>query len=346
MMRLILLLISALLLCSQKTQAEETSINWYGSVLMRHELEDGHFSKEKRDRLRLIAQGGIKYQLSKRWKLTTGLSTGLKNKQNIPAITIARFNQQKLPDRDIYIDRLFAQYNGSSFKASIGKQPWQMVEVTDMFWDRHLKPIGLTLIANTGGTDTLIGAYLKPLDGNSATVGSLMLIQYVKPIDWLGLSWEVSPALVNFTGQEHRIYAKKDTQWDNLLAKIAIKAQNGRYKLGIDYSRSIDSDHTLADYQDQNNALAVELKVGSLKKPGHWLTQIRFFYVQRFGVISEFAQNATSRAATSNFKAIDLRVRRKMSPNWWLGSRFSITQSLKGQTFKDNRFRIEAQYKF
>jgi len=82
---------------------------------------------------------------------------------------------------------------------------------------------------------------------------------------------------------------------------------------GADIGKSMEnSEHfPLADFSDQKNSYAIELRHGALKPVGGLLTQLRVFKVERYGVVGEFAQNAVSRFATNNLKGWDLRIRKK-----------------------------------
>lgn len=66
----------------------------------------------------------------------------------------------------------------------------------------------------------------------------------------------------------------------------------------------------------------------------------------KYAVVGEFAQNAVARYATNNIEGWDLRVRKKMSPKWWLGMRYSDTEAIVGSEQQGKRFRIEAKYNF
>ena len=76
------------------------------------------------------------------------------------------------------------------------------------------------------------------------------------------------------------------------------------------------------------------------------MIQLKYLHVERFAVVTEFAQNASSRFATSNFKGWDLRIRHKLFENLWLGGRLAKTQRLVGQPEQSVRFRLETKYTF
>ena len=68
--------------------------------------------------------------------------------------------------------------------------------------------------------------------------------------------------------------------------------------------------------------------------------------MERFSVVTEFAQNASSRFATSNFKGWDLRIRHKLLKKLWLGGRLSSTQRLVGTPEQSMRFKLETKFSF
>jgi hypothetical protein len=66
-------------------------------------------------------------------------------------------------------------------------------------------------------------------------------------------------------------------------------------------------------------------------------------------VVTGFAQNASSRFATSNFKGWDLRIRHKFFKNLWLGGRlasqaYSGTARTKRALYNRKKMRLIAEY--
>ena len=83
--------------------ANSVEFNMFGDILLRYENETEHPKLKDRERLRAIAHLGAKAKFNERLSLIGRLSTGLKNKQNVPAITLARFDDNKIPDRDVFL---------------------------------------------------------------------------------------------------------------------------------------------------------------------------------------------------------------------------------------------------
>lgn len=174
------------------------------------------------------------------------------------------------------------------------------------------------------------------------------VVQYHHTFDLGKSKLVLSPWIVDYQGESDAEFARKDTQFDNRFIRFSGKWQYQKFQFGMDWGRSLNSfeQAELIDYKNQKESWAIEAKYGSLKNPGQTLVQLRHLHVERFSVVSEFAQNAVSRFATSNFSGFDLRVRRKMAENWWLGMRLSDTQTLVGKKEKGLRFRIEAKVTF
>jgi len=341
-------LVISLCMLANVANASDVKHKWHADILLRYENETNHVNLKDRERMRVIAHAGVKSKWSDTWSTQLRLSTGLKNKQNVPAITVHRLNEQPLPDKDIFIERAFIQAYFSDLTVNLGKIPWGSKQVTDIFWDRHLNPIGGSLNWKLSKHHSLYVSQFKPLDGQSSTVGDMTIIQWQSTFDWQGAQWALMPWFVNYEGESGATYARKDTAISNQFLRLSTYVKLGKWRLGADLGQSLkSSEHfPLADFNHQKNSYAVELRHGGLKPVGGLLTQLRVFRVERYAVIGEFAQNAVSRFTTNNMKGWDLRIRRKMNKNWWLGMRYSDTETLIGTFEQGKRFRIETKYSF
>lgn len=330
-------------------QSSSNDVSVFGDALLRYENETQHQSITDRERLRLIARLGAHYQLNDNWTVTGRLRTGLKNKQNVPAITIRKFNNQPTPDSDVFVDQFFFTGKWHNKKLVAGKIPWSTWQNTDMFWDRDLNPYGIHVDHNFNSDSKVSLMLAKPLDGNSDTVGSLLVAQWQLSYDWQDWTFKIAPWVVSYSGEENAKLARKDTQIDNHFLRLAINAKYNKWSFGIDAGHSMKSfdSEVYGDYADDRSAFAFEVKYGGLKNTGDFQGYIRYLHVERFGVITEFAQNATQRFGTNDIAGWDLRFRRKMNKHWWLGARLSEMSRLTNNNDEQGRrFRIETQYKF
>jgi hypothetical protein len=318
----------------------------FGDVVVRYENESQHNNLADRERLRLIARLGLKGEFNDTWAAQVRLSTGLKNRQNVPAITIARFNTQPQPDSDVYIERAFITGNFSKTQLFLGKIPWQTQQVTDVFWDRNLNPIGAQVNYQFNAQHQLQLALLKPLDGNSDLIGLMHIIQWNMRYDFNNVTVAISPWFVDYQGQSGAVYASKDTDLDNRSIRLSASVHYKGYKLGVDVGQSLSNFSQFEQYSSQKTSVAMQLSKGKLAQEGDYAWHLRYLRVERFGVIDEFAQNATARFATSNLQGLDFRLRRQMSHNWWLGGRISDIKTIVGDSEQGVRIRIEGQYKF
>lgn len=338
------LLIALSFLGVQSTQALELSTN----VLLRYENETDQINLAPRKRLRMIASVGADYNLNDNVVFIGQVRTGLKNKQNVPAITLRQFTDNPSGDKDIYISRAFTKLTFDKVSVIAGKIPWKSKQVTDLFWDRHLNPVGVHLDYNIAKDQRLTFASFKPLDGASSTVGHMSLIQYSKQFSTNLGKITLSPWLVDYKGESGASYATKDTQFNNQFIRFSGAMKFDDVQIGADlgWSTKRVPNPVYEQFSKQRFSYVFELKKGALKQVGSYLTELKYLYVERFSVVTEFAQNASSRFATSNYKGWDLRIRHRLTNNLWIGSRLSKTKRLVGSPEQSVRFRIETKLSF
>lgn len=332
-----------MILVNSSQGAEITS-----AVLIRYENETGQINLTPRKRVRLIASLGLSQQINENWTVIAQARTGSRNKQNVPAVTVYQISEHPKGQKDVYISRLYSKATFNNLDIYLGKIPWKTTQITDLFWDRDLNPIGVHLDYTTASGSKLSIASFKPLDGASNTIGHMSIVQYQTQFSTkLGLV-TLTPWLVDYNGQSNATFATKDTELDNQFLRLSAAIKKGSWQLGMDLGRSVNnlSNEVSPEFAQQKTSYTFELKEGSLKNTGDYLTQFKYLYVERFAVVTEFAQNASSRFATSNFKGWDLRVRRKMASSWWLGVRLSDTKRLVGDKEESTRFRVETKYMF
>lgn len=345
-MKMFTLLVMPLLTAWLPTQINAQPLTFFGHALVRYENEGQFSSKPDRERMRLIARVGSKYRLSENVSLAARLSTGLKNQQNVPAHTIARFTTQKQPNNDVYVDQLFFTYQTDRWEAVLGRSAWRFHANTDIFWDRDLNPMTVFTSYSPSESHRLSGAFIKPLDGANATVGDLFITQYEYLFSIGSYDFRLAPWWVRFDG-DTATFATRDTYLEHQSLRLAATMQYENWKLGIDVGHAIDLDASIpVDLRDQDTSLAMQVTHGKLKVPGDIQWHIRYMHIERFGVITEFAQNAIAARLTSNFAGWDARMRYRVSNTLWLGTRLSRVESLIGPSDSSLRFRLEARWSF
>jgi hypothetical protein len=322
----------------------------FGMTVLRYEIDSPQNANTfDRERMRLIVQGGYKIYINDSWMAVGRLSTGLKNKQNVPAITIKRFSSQNQPDSDVYIDQAYMQYNDDTFHVKIGRVPWSFKANTDTFWDRHLNPYTIYVKKKLSPSHTFSAALIKPLDGERSSVGDMFVSQYEYQTSTSNIVWSFQPWLVFYQGEVDALFATRDTAYDHHSARLSVSARYHSWSLGLDLSYAFNTDDaskTHTGNNDQNKSIVTELKKGSLKSVNDWQWHLRYMHVERFSVITEFAQNATAGVLISNFSGWDTRFRYRVHPDIWIGTRLSIVQNLYGPAAKSNRFRVEGSWAF
>lgn len=319
----------------------------FGVSLLRYENETKLTNMPDRERLRLILQGGYKVKFNDSWTVVGGLSTGLKNKQNVPAITIKRFNSQGQPDSDIYANQLYVQYKNDSFEVKVGRVPWSFAASTDIFWDRNLNPYTVFFNKKMGKNHALSAAYIKPLDGEYGSVGDMFVSQYQFTTKIEGVVLAFQPWLVSYSGQQNAEYATRDTQFDHRSVRLAMSAKYNKWRVSMDLGYAFDVDDAVATLDaNQDTSIVSQLTWGGIKQVNDLQWHVRYMHVEKFSVIREFAQNATAGAITNNFSGWDTRVRYRVHPKIWVGARFSMLENLHGSEAKSNRFRLEGRWSF
>lgn len=319
-----------------------------GGILLRYENEFDHLIMADRERLRAIAALGLTSQLSEHWSVYGQVRTGLRNKQNVPAITLHQFSEQDAGDKDIYISNLYAKATFDKSTWYVGKIPWKTDQVTDLFWDRDLNPLGVHLDYQLNEQNKIKFTSFMPLDGEGSTVGHMSILQFTHNMNTDLGQLTLSPWFVDYHGASGAKYAIRDTEYDNQFIRFSGALKQGKWQVGTDIGLSLNSNLEDLDpeFADERLSYAVELKYGSLKTVGNYLTQLKYIHVERFSVVTEFAQNASSRFATSNFEGWDLRIRHKLTNKLWVGGRLSQTERLIGTPERSVRFRLETKYTF
>lgn len=337
--------IAVLFITSLPTLAQDHDL--YLNAVLRYESDQEHNFIKDRERLRIIANAGVKSQWDDNWSTVVQFRTGVKNRQNSAALTFHRITDQSLGERDVFLERAYVagKFENISFKA--GKIPWSSKQLTDIFWDRDLSPIGVAADWKIAKNHTLHVSQMKPLDGDSSTVGDMTLIQWQAKYQWEDMQFVFMPWYVNYSGDEG-IHARRDTHLDNEFIRLSAYIKTGEWRIGADIGHSLESDSNFADdeFQDENSSYAFEVRHGRLKEEGDILAQFRTYHVERYGVITEFAQNAASRFATSNMQGWEVRWRRQMAPNWWFGMRYMDTKTIVGPEEVGKRLRFEAKFSF
>lgn len=332
------------------TPIQCAEIEPFGMTLLRYEHESSfNENVADRQRVRLIVHGGFKVQIDDTWSAVGRLSTGLKNKQNVPALTIKRFSDQPQPDNDIYVDQAYLQFKKPSFAIKVGRVPWSFNAATDTFWDRNLHPYTIHFARNIDKEQSFNAAYIKPLDGQYHSVGNMFVMQYKNMQLHRGITWEFQPWVVVYEGEANARFADRDTALDHRSVRLMLSATFQTWRLGMDLGNAFtnhEATDVLQNGLSEGKSIVTELRKGRLKLAKDWQWHIRYMHVERHSVIAEFAQNAISAKLTSNFKGWDARFRYLVRPNMWVGTRLSMVKSISGAYTKSNRFRIEARWGF
>jgi hypothetical protein len=125
----VVIFLSTLLI--QSSQAADVSAN----ISLRYENETNQINIAPRRRVRIITSLEVSSDLNANWSFTAQARTGLKNKQNVPAITLHQITNEPDADKDVFLSRSYAKGTFNKLTLFAGKIPWKTQQVTDLFWD-------------------------------------------------------------------------------------------------------------------------------------------------------------------------------------------------------------------
>lgn len=336
-------------LLSNAVCADDKGLDYkvYGAGLLRFESDYDAAGRNDVERMRFVGLLGVKADFGDSGFFGNArLSTGFKSNQGIPAIIIHRFNDQKLGEQDVYFDQMYLGYKNKQFSVKAGKVDWPLPMTVDMFWDMNINPYGISFEANVSEQGILNVAALRPLDGTDNTIGTLNLLSYRHSWKMGDVTYMLNPWYVDYQGENGAIYATKDTQYDNSSLRLTTWAKFDQWKLAFEYGRSLD-DFAVSDaFKNEKNAWATSVIYGNLKKIGSYEASYSWLHVERFGAITQFAQNTMMGFSTTNFEGPDARFRYKVGKNWWVGFKYSGVSELAGPTRNGKRLRVETRVSF
>lgn len=326
--------------------ANAAPLDFYADALLRYEDDYRLLNSSRRERIRFTGHAGVQGQIGNQWHWNLRASTGLKDRQNVPAVTLKQFTDQSYPDRNVFIDRAYVVHERNKLKIWVGKTSWLVPSATAVFWDSDLAVYGASARYAHSDQWAIFAAALKPLDGQTRTTGTLNYAGVSNQIGFGAYQVTMTPWFVDFHRDTGTEYTNRDVEFDHRSIRLSTIIKKDRWRYAVDLGRALNSFNVTDEFSDQKDMIVGQVSYGDLKRRGHWQAMARYLYIERFGVVKEFAQNSTSRFETSNYQGLELRFRRQMGENWWLGTRFADTRTIAGEKERGRRFRIEAKVSF
>lgn len=315
-----------------------------GDLLVRYENDYNRTGKDDRERMRVIARGGVKVGFGANWSTTLRVSTGVQDQQNVPAFTAYKFTDHAQPPSNLYLSQAYLQYKDSNTQWQFGKLPIKLIAETATFWDKDLKPAGIALQHKFDGM-TLNSFYVRGMDGSSPESGYMAIAQFAWQGKWDTWQWQAVPWLTWYQGDNHCVKACRDTEYDVTTVRFSGHIKQGEWHLGIDTGYAVSLDNEVPDdYDDQRLSAAVVVKYGKLKNAGDLQYYLRARHVERFGAVAEFAQNTSSSLHTTNMRTLEGGIKYNILPNWWIETYLSRAESIHIADLSGTRFRIHSRY--
>ncbi|MGF1484168.1 MAG: putative porin [Opitutales bacterium] len=339
---------------------EAASIHLYGDTRFRFESErDSVVGRADRTRVRLTQRLGLRWEPSAHWEVNVRARTGTFENQNTPTITLIRFDDNAIPDRDVFADRYFLRYQRAGWRLTTGRQGFPYRFVTDYFWDRDVDPTGIHLAKTWRPGNarlTLAASYFRLPDGSIKLHGDLWSAQ----AEW---QQPVPLGTLRFQFSGHRFGGRPDPQ--NLTeltgerdyfvlvgsARLERTLVGAPAWLGFDgivnvqdYS-GIADDPVIAQFSDDVFAFGLGASWGENRQRGDLRLRYNYAYVESLAVNEEYAQDTLSRFGRSNIKGHDFRAIVSLASSLTVMARLSLTEQIIGPE-QGVRFRIDTTWRF
>lgn len=341
--------------------AQGTNLALYGDTTLRFEVERrSAVGRPDRTRLRITQHLGLQWLPTERVELNVRARTGTTENQHTPTVTLLRFDNNPIPDRDVFVDRYFLRLTPQDFTFTAGRMAFPYEFVTDYFWDRNIDPTGFAAahhlrLANS--LDLLLRASILRLpDGSVDLHGDL----------WSGQAearHKLARGELRYLASAHRFGGRPNprhlSQGDGE-RDYSVLIGSLRYGIEIagrpawagadffynlqDYGSASD-DPIAAQFGDDKFGFGLALSWGENRKQGDWRLRYNYAYIESLAVNRSYAQDTLSRFDKTNIKGHDFRVIYSLASSLTIMARLSLTEQIVGPE-EGLRFRIDTKWRF
>ncbi len=321
--------------------------------------------REDRNRARIRARVGFKYNPTDNFTYGARLRTGSDNNHLSPHITILDFDDNNTGDADFNFDKWFIKGKANGLWGWVGRNSLPFWKQNEMFWDDDATPAGLAAgyKLGFGGSELQVNtAYFTLPTGMHTFSGNLGLGQLVFSTKFGENKLTAAAGFLGFDANPDDPDAEHSTLWDNNGLrdyKIWIGSLQAKFKVGLPLTVGLDWMHNAEDYsetdpdpftvanRDETDGYVASIKVGKLKNEGDWLLGYYYARIETLAVHTSYAQDDWGRwnPQSSNMKGHEFRFAYK--PLAYLsivGRLYSIEDITDDQD--GNRFRLDFNYKF
>lgn len=280
------------------------NLKFYGDLRLRYQGDDFNWGasngSEKKDRNR--ARVRLRFDVVKTWlddQLEVGfrLATG----ENDDATSTNQSFTGNFSKKVVWIDLAYARYapnavKGFSITGGKMKNPWLMNEIfvdtnvnPEGFWAEYKFPpvgplgffagAGYFILQERAGTsdpihDTIMYGYQAGMDWKICKDVKYTVASYFQDYD----HYDTSSALAR--GNDSPLTRVPGFAVLGLANNVEFKAFDLPWQVFVDWARNCDERDSTAQYEDDNNAYAMGIKVGQNKKKGDWSVKYIYAIVQ------------------------------------------------------------------
>lgn len=339
-------------LSSNLAFAAEDALSFYGDFRLRFEQDwdsqrGNGVERDDRARLRIRLRGGLNYQLNDNLKFGLRARSGSTSSQQSPHITLYDFDNNDKGDKQVALDKWFANYNFDLGDVWVGRNSSPFWQQNELFWDDDVTLAGIGGHIKINSETQINAGYFALPDGMTDFAGSMWGVQLQKNLTadtklafgWLNTDGEDSVENLNLN------FANRDYEFITASFQTGFELLDLPGRIGFDYYRNSDAESSESDGYVFNSQL------GKLSSPGDWQLRYDYARIEKYAVHPSYAQDdwfrfgSATQTSSSDFKGHEFRVSYKYSKPLNVVARLYLVEAI--SSIQDgNRFRIDFNYKF
>ena len=347
---------------------ESGKLKLFGDVRLRFESDfdsqrAGGGERDDRDRARIRARAGLKYNMTDQWLAGARVRTGNSRSQQSPHLTFKDFSGNDEDDLDFVVDKAFVQYTEDSRFAWGGRNTTPFWQQNEFLWDADVPLTGLagSLASADRSLTATAGAFFLP-DGGYDLHGQMVAgqMKYTATVGPIRVT--TSGSLFYMNGEENATNLRnRNGERDYLIGSANV--QGVSEILGVPLTLGADLFYNFEDYDaadvapfpasddDEVLGYVVSLKLGQLKEQYDWLLGYYYAHIETFAVNASYAQDdwvrfgSATQTDSSDIEGHEFRAAFNVTKNLNAVARLYLVDAI--TTDQDGtRFRFDLNYKF
>ena len=321
--------------------------------------------RSDRDRLRVRARVGIKYEPNDTWLFDLRARTGDSLSQQSPHLTIHDFDGGPNNDFSGILDKYYARIATDDFNLWMGRNAFPFWKQNELFWDDDVTITGAALSSKTewlqGTLAGTIGAFYLP-DGGWDLNGNMYAGQAVftrKIGDYEITAAEGLYFIDGSPGAKQLLNGNGARDYTILGSQIAVARTlfDVPVSLGADVYFNLENyaanspDRFTARNVDEDYGYVLSATLGSLKEKGDLQFGYYYAWLETFSVNASYAQDdwvrwgSATQTDSSDLKGHEFRLTYRAIKNLDIMARLYAVDAITSQQ-DGMRFRIDFNYSF